>query len=124
MDKLFKGLHRGKDGFTLIELLAAVAIPNIVGFIGKGKQEAANAELRNVQTAVVAMLSQSETATLGPPTPFAPGNATDDMDIVVTTDATVLVLSAYLTGLDIDGETTSGATYWFDTDGTVHQVDP
>jgi type IV pilus assembly protein PilA len=59
----FKRLRRGQKGFTLIELLvviailgtiSAVAVPNVTGFIGKGKTEAAMAEQHNLQIAVTA----------------------------------------------------------------------
>jgi type IV pilus assembly protein PilA len=52
-----------QKGFTLIELLvvigilgtlSAVAVPNVIKFIGSGKTEAAMAEQHNVQVAVTA----------------------------------------------------------------------
>jgi type IV pilus assembly protein PilA len=67
--KLFKQFKYGKKGFTLIELLvvvailgvlAAVAIPNVAKFIGSGKEEAANTELANVQTAVTAYMAAND----------------------------------------------------------------
>ncbi len=56
---------RGEKGFTLIELLivvailgvlAAVVIPNVGRFIGRGETEAGETELSNIQSAVVAMM--------------------------------------------------------------------
>jgi type IV pilus assembly protein PilA len=75
--KFFKQFKHGQKGFTLIELLvvvailgvlAAVAIPNVGKFIGKGKVEAANTEFATVQTAIAAFQADG-------------GVVTDDMDV-------------------------------------------
>ena len=75
---------RGEKGFTLIELLivvailgvlAAVIIPNVGRFIGAGETEAQETELANIQTAVVAMMTDNGLTAL--PNPV--GTATDDM---------------------------------------------
>ena len=67
---------RGEKGFTLIELLivvailgvlAAVVIPNVGRFIGRGEQEAADTELSNIQTAVVAMMVDNGLSKLADP---------------------------------------------------------
>ena len=64
---------RGEKGFTLIELLivvailgvlAAVVIPNVGRFIGRGESEAGETELSNVQSAVVAMMVDNSLSTL------------------------------------------------------------
>ena len=58
-------LRRRSGGFTLIELLiviaimgvlAAVVVPNVGRFLGRGETEAANTELQNVKSAVLAMM--------------------------------------------------------------------
>ena len=67
---------RGEKGFTLIELLivvailgvlAAIVIPNVGRFIGRGETEAASTEFANVQSAVVAMMTDNNLSTLPNP---------------------------------------------------------
>ena len=129
--KIFKQFRYGEKGFTLVELLvvvailgvlAAVAVPNVGKFIGKGKTEAYETELHNIQTATMAMLADSSTGNL------TAAAGVYDMDGVQTTDGTPLILSDYLTGLNSDGTIKTypapGITYDFATDGTVTQIIP
>jgi len=84
---MIRGLSRGQKGFTLIELLvviailgviAAVVILNVGSLFGVGVVQAANTELHQVQTAVVAYIADNTfaanlTATIGPESNFPPG---------------------------------------------------
>ena len=104
---------RGEKGFTLIELLivvailgvlAAVVIPNVGRFIGRGESEASDTEFSNVQAAVQAMMVDNGLATL--PNPV--GVATSDMSAFPdsTSACTVDKLydpsgTAYIGGLDV-----------------------
>lgn len=124
MSRLIRQFHYGEKGFTLIELLvvvailgvlAAVAVPNVGKFIGKGKTEAYETELHNVQTAVMAMMADS---TSGNVTPVGPTNNMNN----VTTDGGTKILSSYLTGLNADGTVKTPATYTFTAEGTVTQT--
>jgi type II secretory pathway pseudopilin PulG len=128
MKSLFKKFRYGEKGFTLVEVLAAVAVPNVGSFISKGKNESYETELHNIQTAVMAMLADSDTALLDDTStavndPPSGATATDDLSTVQTTDTTALVLSDYMTGLD-GTKVRSKCTYQFGTDGTVVQTPP
>jgi type IV pilus assembly protein PilA len=78
---------RGEGGFTLIELLivvailgalAAIVIPNVGRFIGRGEKEAAATEYANIQSAVISMMVDNRLATLPNPV-SAQVNRTNDM---------------------------------------------
>lgn len=103
---------RGEKGFTLIELLivvailgvlAAVVIPNVGRFIGRGETEAAETELSNIQTAVIAMMVDNELATL----PTFVTVATDNMSAFPDTTAAVS-RGTDLTGTLYDGSDKDG----------------
>jgi len=134
MKKFLKHFRYGQKGFTLIELLvvigilgaiAAVVVPNVGKFIGRGKTEAYQTELHDIQTSVMAMMVDSGSGQLD-----ADVATTADMDLVLATAPNTppvpgdLQLSTYLTGLDADGCVKTGCTYAFLMDGTVTQTTP
>jgi prepilin-type N-terminal cleavage/methylation domain-containing protein len=74
----FNGIHRGEQGMTLIELvvvvailgmLAAIIVPNVVGWIGEGEEEAARTELYDVQLAMTAVMAKAVESAVEPVTP-------------------------------------------------------
>ena len=142
MKKFLKHFRYGQKGFTLIELLvvigilgaiAAVVVPNVGKFIGRGKTEAYATELHDIQTSVMAMMVDSASGQLD-----AGVGPTTDMSIVVATAPNAvpvpgdLALSTYLTGLGDDPATPAvetdcvklGCSYTFLIDGTVTQTTP
>ncbi len=122
---------RGEKGFTLIELLivvailgvlAAVVIPNVGRFIGRGEEEAKETEFANVQSAVTAMMVDNEMPTL--PGNRASGNLTNNM-------AAFPIPPYKLYQMDVGGGVivnyvaTNQTAYWYgiDTLGTITQFD-
>jgi len=100
---------RGEKGFTLIELLivvailgvlAAVVIPNVGRFIGRGESEAQDTEFANVQAAVTSMMVDNELATL-----TTPVDTTRTNDMTQFPDTT----AAASKGTDPNGNTYDGS---------------
>ena len=121
---------RGERGFTLIELLiviailgvlAAVVIPNVGRFIGRGKTEAAATELSNLQSAVVSMMTDQDLAVL----PNPQTGPTSNMSLFPDSTGTYILYGF----LDVSTNTTvnyvvQAATkgeYTVDAQGTVTQ---
>ncbi len=112
--RIGKYLSNKQNGFTLIELLvvvailgvlAAVAIPNVSRFIDKGKQEAKETELVNVQDAVTAYMSN-----------YHFGYATDTGLSTGTAITTDILPEVGLISKAVHG------TYTIEKDGTVTQT--
>lgn len=124
MKRFFKRFRYGEKGFTLIELLvvvailgvlAAVMVPNVGRFMGRGILEAANTEVANVQLAVISAMVDTDNSqvadlgALGTGGTVGPGHASA---VYESDGATEILVWSYFTG-------TLEATYTLNTDGSI-----
>lgn len=146
------------NGFTLVELLivvailgalAAVVIPNVTRFIGRGEAEAKSTEYKSIQSAVEAMMVDNQLSSL--PNPLnGENNRTNNMAVFPdfseceVNKLTDIYGNSYISRDDKDGYilyghdriadgsdvtdlvnyvVTSSTTYWYTVDsaGTVTQ---
>ena len=113
-----RGIHRGKGGFTLVELLvtcailavlAGIAVPSVAVLITSSHEDAAAAELSDVQTAMDSMMADKWLESVNAfPTP-----GTSDM---TEFPSTTNPLSDYLR------QSTTSGTYTCTSDGAVTQL--
>jgi len=102
---------------AILGILSAIAVPHVGQMLDKAGVSSRESELHNIQTAVIQMMTDSNTVTLEPVGPTA------DMSEVRTSDSPPLVLKDYLLGPDSD-LLKSGCKYTFTADGHVTQVLP
>jgi len=122
---------RGEKGFTLIELLivvailgvlAAVVIPNVGRFIGRGEEEAAATERDNIQTAVIAMMTDNNLSAIIPRT--GP-DATDNLSQFPEATGGWVLYGCVLadnTTVNYVATEIASRSYTVDTYGTITQV--
>ena len=123
MKFLSNRIRRNQRGFTLVELLvvvgiivalAAVIIPNVASFAGKGDTGAQAAERENIQAAIDNMMADTGATTVTP-TDTAGGSSTNDF----STSSGILDLEAgaYLRTV------TTKYFYCWTTTGLVNSLD-
>ena len=127
-------MKRGEKGFTLIELLivvailgvlAAVVIPNVGRFLGKGEDEAKETEFATLQAALHAMMIDNDLSTLSG---FVDsGSETNDMTAFPVDGSYVLHGHTHPSdNSTVNYLATNQSSYLYYTDalGTLYQVDP
>lgn len=135
--------QRGEKGFTLIELLivvailgilAAVVIPNVGRFLGRGKDEARRAEGHDISTAVTALMQENGLSAIPNPNAVVSANCTTGtQDMTAFPDGTSVAGSAdklqdpadvtYVDGVDPLGDKNGYLLFGHDITGGDDQTD-
>jgi len=124
MKTFMKRMHGGQKGFTLIELLVVIAILgviaavvalNVAGFFGRGTLQAANTELHQAQTSIVACMADAESSQLsGFSTAWSGGN---EVHATASDNITIYYAQDYIYG-------PFRAEYDVEQDGSIVGGDP
>ncbi len=104
-----KKIWKAQNGFTLIELLivvailgilAAVVIPNVGLFLGRGQEEARRAEFHDIGTAVTALMTENNLSALVSSTDVDAGCVTGTRDLTAYPDdqSTIVAKATQLGG--------------------------
>lgn len=121
MKKFFRKFKRGEKGFTLIELLivvailgvlAAVVVPQVTRFLGRGETEAQAAEVQSVRTAMLNMMVEVGITTITDPVALEI-NRTNNMAAFPSSTAAAQRLYGGTGGNYLATATTS---YWYISD--------
>jgi len=121
MKSLVKSMSGGQGGFTLIELLVVIAILgviaaivalNVAGFFGRGTLQAANTELHQAQTAIIAAMADGQTNRL-----VDSSNSTLDTPVPWSGEAGVVVVQG------TDGKLYDASTYIYGPFRATYRVD-
>jgi len=125
--KLFtKRMHRGEKGFTLIELLVVIAILGIIAavvalnvgtFFGRGTLQAANTELHQCQTAIIAAMADAQSAQLDPDASYPASWQGEQLVVQAVSGNSTYDAADYVYGL-------FRATYLVEQDGSIIDADP
>ena len=104
MKSLVSRMHGGQKGFTLIELLVVIAILGVIAavvalnvstFFGRGTLQAANTELHQAQTAIIACMADAESSVV---VGHAMWQGGDEVYAVATDGVTLYYASNYTYG--------------------------
>jgi len=122
--------EKGEKGFTLIELLivvailgvlAAVVIPNVGRFIGRGETEAGETELSNIQSAVVAMMVDTGISSFTDNASLIDTSGTATSNMAIFPQLEYSLYDNQQSGANYVATNTTKGTYYVDVNGTVTQ---